>query len=61
VKIADFGIARCMKSTEDGTLFSQATTFVGTTRYMSPERLDGQPYEQQELSLLQLSTQPLQQ
>jgi len=48
-------------SGKSSPLFSQATTFVGTTRYMSPERLDGQPYEQQELSLLQLSTQPPQQ
>mmetsp|Transcript_33674 Transcript_33674/g.49441 ORF Transcript_33674/g.49441 Transcript_33674/m.49441 type:complete len:250 (-) Transcript_33674:3051-3800(-) len=32
-------------SGKSSPLFSRATTFVGTTRYMSPERLDGQPYD----------------
>eukprot|EP00993_Chasmostoma_nieuportense_P001166 NODE_2070_length_1288_cov_17.735573_g1970_i0.p1 GENE.NODE_2070_length_1288_cov_17.735573_g1970_i0~~NODE_2070_length_1288_cov_17.735573_g1970_i0.p1 ORF type:complete len:415 (+),score=77.27 NODE_2070_length_1288_cov_17.735573_g1970_i0:35-1246(+) len=38
VKISDFG---CLKCLEDG---QDARTFLGTKLYMSPERLNGQPY-----------------
>ena len=38
VKVADFGLARQVSSLQ------QAETFVGTTTYMSPERLKGDPY-----------------
>lgn len=39
IKLCDFGVSRTM-----GTYQTKAMTFVGTVRYMSPERLTGQPY-----------------
>ena len=39
VKIADFGLSKALDST-----LAFATTFVGTTCYMSPERLNGDAY-----------------
>mmetsp|Transcript_23093 Transcript_23093/g.38042 ORF Transcript_23093/g.38042 Transcript_23093/m.38042 type:complete len:492 (-) Transcript_23093:26-1501(-) len=43
VKLADFGIV----STYDGDEHIMNVTMIGTTRYMSPERLRGQAYNQQ--------------
>jgi len=43
VKLADFGIvSQRNKDVNDGTIMNH--TVVGTTRYMSPERLRGKPY-----------------
>jgi mitogen-activated protein kinase kinase 1 len=39
VKLTDFGIAREMESS-----MAMANTFVGTFKYMSPERIQSQPY-----------------
>jgi serine/threonine protein kinase len=39
VKLCDFGVSRTM-----GTYQTKVMTFVGTVRYMAPERLTGQPY-----------------
>lgn len=40
IKLTDFGIAR-----ELGNSFDMANTFVGTFKYMSPERVQNEPYE----------------
>lgn len=40
IKLTDFGIAR-----ELGNSLDMANTFVGTFKYMSPERVQNQPYE----------------
>jgi predicted ATPase len=42
VKIMDFGLARSMQS--DGSI-AQANTIVGTTHYMSPEQIQGEPLD----------------
>ncbi|KAH9075905.1 hypothetical protein Ae201684P_012397 [Aphanomyces euteiches] len=40
VKLTDFGLARQLQGT-----FDMAKTFVGTFKYMSPERVQNQPYD----------------
>lgn len=40
IKLTDFGIAR-----ELGNSLDMANTFIGTFKYMSPERVQNQPYE----------------
>lgn len=40
IKLTDFGIARELGNSQD-----MAQTFVGTFKYMSPERVQNQPYE----------------
>ncbi|KDO32600.1 STE/STE7 protein kinase [Saprolegnia parasitica CBS 223.65] len=40
VKLTDFGLARELSGT-----FDMANTFVGTFKYMSPERIQNQPYD----------------
>jgi hypothetical protein len=48
VKLADFGLVRTLDkadtSRQDVQITVQANSFVGTTAYMSPERLQGQDY-----------------
>lgn len=46
VKVADLGIMKQLDISKNGKKGSLPTTrsFVGTTTYMSPERIDGQPY-----------------
>lgn len=40
VKLTDFGLARALGDSQD-----MAQTFVGTFKYMSPERVQNEPYE----------------
>ena len=53
VKLADFGIVSSNKynpqeeDDDNTTTTNMNVTMVGTTRYMSPERLHGQPYNKQ--------------
>jgi serine/threonine protein kinase len=42
VKLADFGIVS--QREDDETSLQMNATMIGTTRYMSPERLRGKPY-----------------
>ncbi|CAN0475795.1 unnamed protein product, partial [Ectocarpus sp. 8 AP-2014] len=43
LQIADFGLARTL-GTNPRQLLHRARTFVGTTTYMSPERINGDEY-----------------
>lgn len=44
VKLADFGIVSQREVQDDETSLQMNATVIGTTRYMSPERLQGKPY-----------------
>jgi tRNA A-37 threonylcarbamoyl transferase component Bud32 len=45
VKVADFGLSRCLTAEESLDL-TRSGTAVGTPRYMSPEQLEGKPIDQ---------------
>jgi mitogen-activated protein kinase kinase 1 len=43
VKLGDFGISKTLQDTLPG-LYKEASTYIGTSLYMSPERLQGKKY-----------------
>jgi len=43
VKLGDFGISKTLQDTMPG-LYKEASTYIGTSLYMSPERLQGKKY-----------------
>lgn len=43
VKLGDFGISKTMQDTMPGQ-YKEASTYIGTSLYMSPERLQGKKY-----------------